>query len=187
MEQRREPMDTNRIRGMRRRTSGHLIAKSISMKGAGCRSGGCAPKAVERCKKRVRELTKRTRGVSKEQMAEELACYLQGWLGYFGKCETPSVRERLEQWTRRRLRPAIWKQWREVRRDSLSCESGARASILPHKRLGALMDRGGWRNRPGGTARRFFALAGADRTRRLRDGLARPVEADGGGPDVGSG
>ena len=29
------------------RTSGLVIAKSISIKGLGCRSGGCAPKAVE--------------------------------------------------------------------------------------------------------------------------------------------
>jgi len=47
VEQRREPMDKNRIRGIRRRTSGRMTAKSRSIKGAGCRSGGCAPKAVE--------------------------------------------------------------------------------------------------------------------------------------------
>ena len=45
-------------------------------------------------------------------MAEELARYLRGWIGYFGKCETPSVLEGLEQWFRRRLRSAIWKQWK---------------------------------------------------------------------------
>ena len=26
-----------------------------------------------------------------ERMAEDLARYLRGWIGYFGKCETPSV------------------------------------------------------------------------------------------------
>jgi len=71
-----------------------------------------APKAVDRFKERVRELTSRTRGVSAERMAEELTRYLRGWLGYFGKCETPSVLEGLEQWFRRRLRSAIWKQWK---------------------------------------------------------------------------
>ncbi len=71
-----------------------------------------APKAVGRFKERVRELTCRTRGVSIERMAEELSRYLRGWIGYFGKCETPSVLEDLEQWTRRRLRSAIWKQWK---------------------------------------------------------------------------
>ncbi len=71
-----------------------------------------APKAVGRFKERVRELTSRTRGVSTERMAEELARYLRGWIGYFGKCETPSVPEGLEQWFRRRRRSAIWKQWK---------------------------------------------------------------------------
>jgi RNA-directed DNA polymerase len=71
-----------------------------------------APKAVDRFKGRVRELTRRTRGVSIERMAEELARYLRGWIGYFGKCETPSVLESLEKWIRRRLRSAIWKQWK---------------------------------------------------------------------------
>ncbi len=47
MEQRREPMDKNRVRGIRRRTSGHVTVKSISIKGAGCKPGGCARKAVE--------------------------------------------------------------------------------------------------------------------------------------------
>src|SRR6185436_11323850 len=49
---------------------------------------------------------------SMERMAEDLARYLRGWLGYFGKCETPSVLQRLEEWTRRRLRSVIWKQWK---------------------------------------------------------------------------
>ena len=71
-----------------------------------------APKAVDRFKGRVRELTSRTRGVSIERMAQELTRYLQGWLGYFGKCQTPSVLEGLEKWLRRRLRSAIWKQWK---------------------------------------------------------------------------
>jgi RNA-directed DNA polymerase len=71
-----------------------------------------APKAVLRFKEKVRELTRRTRGVSIERMAEELAQYLRGWLGYFGKCQTPSVLQGLEEWTRRRLRSVIWKQWK---------------------------------------------------------------------------
>lgn len=40
-------MDKNRIRGIPCRTSGHVTAKSISIKGTGCKSGGCASKAVE--------------------------------------------------------------------------------------------------------------------------------------------
>ena len=71
-----------------------------------------APKAAKRCKERVRELTRRTRGISIERMAKELAPYLRGGIGYFGKCETLAVLHSLEEWTRRRLRSAIWKQWK---------------------------------------------------------------------------
>jgi RNA-directed DNA polymerase len=74
-----------------------------------------APKALKRFKKRVRELTRRTRGVSIERMVMQLSRYLKGWLGYFAICETPSVLERLESWIRRRLRSVVWKQWKRGR------------------------------------------------------------------------
>ena len=96
-----------------------------------------APKAVLRFKERVRELTSRTRGISTERMAEELAQYLRGWLGYFGKCETPSVLQSLEEWTRHRLRSVIWTQWkrgtvrfaelrkRGISKDLAACTAGS--------------------------------------------------------------
>jgi RNA-directed DNA polymerase len=71
-----------------------------------------APKSLLRFKKRVRELTKRNRGVSLERMVEQLARYLAGWRGYFGFCQTPSVLQSLDSWIRRRLRCFQWKQWR---------------------------------------------------------------------------
>jgi RNA-directed DNA polymerase len=84
----------------------------FSFTSAGIPKRRIAPKAVDRFKERVRELTSRNKGVSIEQMAEKLTRYLRGWIGYFGKCETPSVLEGLGQWIRRRLRSAIWRQWR---------------------------------------------------------------------------
>jgi len=74
-----------------------------------------APKAVERFKKRVRELTRRTRGVSIERMAGELAVYLNGWRNYFSYCQTPSVLRDLDYWVKRRLRCVVWKQWKRGR------------------------------------------------------------------------
>ena len=71
-----------------------------------------AVKALMRFKRKVRELTGRTRGIAVEQMTKELASYLRGWKGYFGFCETPSVLGRLDQWVRQRLRSVIWKQWK---------------------------------------------------------------------------
>ena len=47
VEQTYEPMDKNRIRGIRRRASWQLTAKPISIKDADGKFGGRVPKAVE--------------------------------------------------------------------------------------------------------------------------------------------
>jgi RNA-directed DNA polymerase len=72
-------------------------------------------------------------------MAEEVSRYLRGWIGYFGKCETPSVLKRLEAWTRRRLRSAIWKQWKqgsvrfaELRKRGVNKDLAAQAAGSSH-------------------------------------------------------
>jgi RNA-directed DNA polymerase len=70
------------------------------------------PQALARFKARVRELTRRTKGVSLEQRIESLRTYLTGWVGYFGFCQTPSVLRGLDRWVRRRLRAIAWIQWR---------------------------------------------------------------------------
>jgi RNA-directed DNA polymerase len=75
-----------------------------------------APAAVKRFKERVRELTRRTRGISLEEMVKQLTVYLRGWQEYFGFCQTPSVLQRFDEWVRHRLRATAWKQWKRGRR-----------------------------------------------------------------------
>jgi RNA-directed DNA polymerase len=75
-----------------------------------------ALQARQRFKERVREITRRTRGVSLERMIEDLSRYLRGWRGYFGFCETPSVLETFDSWIRRRLRSVVWKRWKRGRK-----------------------------------------------------------------------
>ena len=75
-----------------------------------------AVKALARFTQKVRELTKRTRGVSVEATVRRLAEYLRGWGGYYGFCQTPSVLEGLNSWIRRRLRSLQWQQWKRGRR-----------------------------------------------------------------------
>jgi len=70
-----------------------------------------APHALTRFKTRIREITRRTRGLSLAQLIEELAPYLIGWRGYFGFCQTPRVLTNLGAWIRRRLRMYLWRQW----------------------------------------------------------------------------
>src|SRR5664279_4305063 len=71
-----------------------------------------APKALDKFKGRIRDMTRRTRGISLPQLIEDLAPYLYGWRGYFGFCQTPRVLTNLEAWIRRRLRLYLWRQWR---------------------------------------------------------------------------
>jgi len=98
-----------------------------------------APKALLRCKRRVRELTRRTRGISLEQMTKELASYLRGWKSYFGYCQTPSVLRGLDQWIRRRMRSLIWKQWKRrpvrfarLRQRNIGPDLAAQTAGSPH-------------------------------------------------------
>ena len=65
-----------------------------------------APKALGRFKRRVREITRRAKGVSIGTTIEELAPYMRGWRSYFGFCETPRVLVSLTCWVRARLRMA---------------------------------------------------------------------------------
>jgi RNA-directed DNA polymerase len=71
--------------------------------------------ALEKFKLRVRVITNRNRGRSIEQVIEDLARYLNGWLGYFGYCQTPSVLKNLDSWISRRLRCLVWSQWKLCR------------------------------------------------------------------------
>jgi RNA-directed DNA polymerase len=75
-----------------------------------------APKALERFKQRIREITRKAKGVSIKTTMEELASYMRGWRGYFGFCETPEVLIALTRWVRLRLRAALWRQWKTPRR-----------------------------------------------------------------------
>jgi RNA-directed DNA polymerase len=70
-----------------------------------------APKALEKFKMQIRDMTHRTRGIGLQRLIKELASYLIGWRAYFGFCQTPRVLTTLEAWTRRRLRAYLWRQW----------------------------------------------------------------------------
>ena len=97
----------------------HFIAKRLRLKVNGAKSAVARPwerkflgftftvnrqpkrrvasKALARFTRKVRELTRRTRGISVQERVEQLATYLRGWRGYFGFCQTPSV---LDEWDR---------------------------------------------------------------------------------------
>jgi RNA-directed DNA polymerase len=98
-----------------------------------------APQAVKRFKQRVRKLTRRTSGVSLEEMVKQLAGYLRDWREYFAFCQTPSILQRHDEWLRRRLRARAWKQWKrgkrrfsELRKRGVDRRQAAQTAGSPH-------------------------------------------------------
>jgi group II intron reverse transcriptase/maturase len=79
------------------------------------------PKARERAKGRLREITSRSWGVSMGRRIRELNSFTVGWTAYFALADTPRPLSDLDEWLRRRLRQVRWKEWKRplTRRRSL--------------------------------------------------------------------
>lgn len=74
-----------------------------------------APQSIKRFKDRIRLITRGTRRISMLELVKDLKKYINGWIGYFGFCETDSVLRDLDSWIRRRLRNVIWQQWKKFK------------------------------------------------------------------------
>src|SRR5260370_20097063 len=95
-----------------------------------------APKALDRFKRRIREITGRAKGVSMKTTMEELAPYMRGWRSYFGFCETPEVLIGLTRWVRLRLRAALWRPCKTPRRHRAALVRRGRRERLGGKTAG---------------------------------------------------
>ncbi len=102
-----------------------------------------APKSLERFKQRIRDTTRRAKGVSIKTIMDELAQYMRGWRGYFGFCETPEVLVALTRWVRLRLRAALWRQWKTPSRRRAALRANGVSGQLAIKTAGS--GRGPWR------------------------------------------
>ena len=102
-----------------------------------------ATESLKRFKRRVRQLTRRSRQMSLEERIKRLSVYLCGWKGYFGLTETRSVLRNLDSWIRRRLRCVLWKQWKTYRRRKRELiKQGVKESLAVAT---ALSGKGPWR------------------------------------------
>ncbi|MEX2555682.1 MAG: group II intron reverse transcriptase/maturase [Actinomycetota bacterium] len=95
-------------------TRAHLLGFGL-MKRKGNVGVRIDPKARKRAKDRIRRLTARNWGVSMGHRIGAINVFVRGWTGYFGLADTPSTFAELDQWLRRRLRQARWKQWKRIR------------------------------------------------------------------------
>jgi RNA-directed DNA polymerase len=92
-----------------------------------------AKQAMAKLRERLRQMTRRTRGRSLQQVAEDLRGYVPGWKAYFRLAQTPNVMRELDKWLRHRLRAMQLKQWgsgtttyRELKRLGASDDLAAR-------------------------------------------------------------
>ena len=58
---------------------------------------GVAQRAMERCRGRLHQLTRRTRAGQLEEVVKEINTYTRGWIGYFRLADTPSVFQELDE------------------------------------------------------------------------------------------
>ena len=96
-----------------------------------------APKAIDKLKATIRELTCRTRGRRLTEIVQELKTALTGWKSYFGVAEVLSPLREIDKWVRRRLRCYAWKQWgsagyRELRKRGVSVREAWNISKSAH-------------------------------------------------------
>ncbi len=75
---------------------GHSILKDGEL--------GLSKSSENRLKAKLRQMTKRSRGISLEQMVRELNPVLRGWLNYFRYAKMKSRLRRIEGWLNRRIR-----------------------------------------------------------------------------------
>jgi RNA-directed DNA polymerase len=94
-----------------------------------------ADQAMYKLRERIRQITRRLKGRSLEQIAKELQGYVPGWKAYFHLAQTPRVMRELDEWLRHRLRSVQLKQWRrgitifrELRKLGASVEVAARVA-----------------------------------------------------------
>jgi hypothetical protein len=71
-----------------------------------------AAKSLERMKRKVRHLTRRSQGNSWEKIRDGLRRAITGWVNYYALTDTAVELSNLDAWLRRRMRQVTWVAWK---------------------------------------------------------------------------
>ena len=97
-------------------------------------------KAVDKLRKRIRELTSRRWVNDYEEWKTSLKRYVEGWVNYFKLADMGNLLKSTDEWMRRRIRMVFWKKWKRIRtrwRNLLKLGvSNSNAGILANSRKG---------------------------------------------------
>ena len=73
------------------------------------------PKAVDKLKCKLKEITGRSNAMSMRQRMLKLKQAITGWVNYFSLADMGKHAKSLDEWLRRRIRMCFWKQWKKVK------------------------------------------------------------------------
>jgi RNA-directed DNA polymerase len=118
---------------------------------------GLAPKSLDRAKARIREITRRNRGVSLAQMIREVNAFTTGWVTYVRHARCRTHLQALDGWLRRRLRCV---QLKHCKRTKAQADCLRRLGVPARQawRL-ALSGKGWWRKALSRPAAKAMTLA----------------------------
>jgi len=73
------------------------------------------PKPVKKLRKKLKEITGRSKAKSMDERMTELNDVIIGWVNYFRLADMKSLAKQLDEWLRRRIRMCYWKQWKRIK------------------------------------------------------------------------
>jgi len=76
---------------------------------------GIAPKSLGRAKDRLRQITRRNRGISLDRMVSEVNAFSTGWVTYFRYAQGQTALRNLDMWLRKKLRCVRLKQCKRAK------------------------------------------------------------------------
>jgi len=128
-----------------------------------------APQSLDRARDRIRNITRRNRGVSFEETVRQLNSFLTGWVTYFRYAKAKSALDHLGGWVRRKLRCVRLKQ----RKRAKSITAFLQGLGVPWDRCWttAACGKGWWR-----MAHTPAAQQGMDNAWFQRQGLVNPLD-----------
>jgi RNA-directed DNA polymerase len=102
---------------------------------------GISPKSVNRAKEKIRQITRRNRGVSFAQVIVELNLFVVGWILYYRYAACRGELLRMDEWIRRKLRCYRLKQ---CKRGTTIARFLKRLGVSPHHAQRVASSGKGW-------------------------------------------
>jgi RNA-directed DNA polymerase len=101
--------------GIRRPSQMLLLGFGFRIKTKGNWGIRISPKSIVRMKDKVRQLTQRKQPHSMEYRLNKVYSMQSGWFHYYKIADCKTHLERIDEWTRSRLRMCEWKLWKRVK------------------------------------------------------------------------